>query len=551
MNRHRHGVRMTLLTMAVLIAACSSRGEPGSDVAAWAGSEGPARAEQLTIALAEDQGPLNIFADQNPPIDGLVYDKLLAPSPYVEEPGPWLATEVRQVDPSTWEVDLRPDVTWHDGQAFDAEDVAFTFDYFKKAPTGTYTHHVSDVPTIDSVTVVSPSQVRMNCGFPCPELGTVTLADLPIIPEHVWSAVPPERAKEVTTLPVGTGPYRLVGYDSTSGYRFEANPDYFAGNPVVDELVMPVITDPSATFTALRSGEIDATSRPLAPELIEQFSASDDLAVVQTAPLQFPELRINYERAPFDEPAFRTAMTRAVDRDQLLEVAGLGKGRPSVQGYPHPDAPFANPSLSTPYAPAEAASILDDLGFVDTDADGVREGPEGPLRFSIYANGGEPTGVRAAELVAEDLREVGVDARAEALDAGSLADLSTSRDYDLVIGSIGPHGVADPTQFIMSHRSGYLWRAPKIGYPEWDGLFERWKATTTNVDRLAVLQEMQTLFNRQPTSIPLYYPDEYWAFRRDRFAGWVESPGHGVVHKWSLLPSEVGRDANAVVVARG
>ncbi|MDQ3461690.1 MAG: ABC transporter substrate-binding protein, partial [Actinomycetota bacterium] len=117
---------MTLLTMAVLIAACSSRGEPGSDVAAWAGGEGAARAEQLTIALAEDQGPLNIFADQNPPIDGLVYDKLLAPSPYVEEPGPWLATEVRQVDPSTWEVELRQDVTWHDGQAFDAEDVAFT-----------------------------------------------------------------------------------------------------------------------------------------------------------------------------------------------------------------------------------------------------------------------------------------------------------------------------------------------------------------------------------------------------------------------------------------
>ena len=80
-------------------------------------------------------------------------------------------------------------------------------------------------------------------------------------------------------------------------------------------------------------------------------------------------------------------------------------------------------------------------------------------------------------------------------------------------------------------------------------LFERWGATTTTEDRLAVLQDMQTLFNRQPTSIPLYYPDDHWAFRSDRFAGWVESPGHGIVHKWSLLPPQVGRDAHAVVTA--
>lgn len=128
-----------------------------------------------------------------------------------------------------------------------------------------------------------------------------------------------------------------------------------------------------------------------------------------------------------------------------------------------------------------------------------------------------------------------------------MADVAKTRDFDLVIGAIGPHGAADPTQFIMSHRSGYLWRAPKLPYPEWDALFADWRATTTVEDRLAVLDRMQVLFNRQPTSIPLYYPDEYWAFRPDRFAGWVESPGYGVVHKWSLLPPQVGRNAGAVV----
>ncbi len=533
-----------VLSATVLLASGCAGADPegGSDRGA-----GPATTESLTIALATDNGPLNIFAKDSQGLDGLIYDTLLAPSPYVEEPQPWLATAFRQIDPATWELDLREDVRWQDGEPFDADDVVFSLGYFGAAPTGTYTHHVSEVPHIHEVTALSPYTVRLGCAYACPELGTVTLAFLPIVPEHIWSPVPPDEAKAVTALPVGTGPYKLVSYDSTTGYRFEANPDYFAGEPVVNELIMPVITDRSAAFTALSSGEVDATTHPLSPELIDQFSASGDLAVLQTAPLRFPEMRINYQRAPFDQPEFRTALSLAVDRQQLLDIVGLGQGRPSTQGYPHPDAPFANPDNSTPYDPDEAAALLDEMGMVDSDGDGVREGPAGPLDFVIYANGGAPSDVRAAELVAEDLREIGIGAQAEGLDAGSIADLSTSRDYDMLVGSIGPHGAADPTQFIMSHRSGYLWDAPEIPYPEFDALFEDWSATTTVEDRLEVLQEMQTLFNAQPTSIPLYYPDEYWAFRPDSFAGWVESPGFGIVHKWSLLPPEVGQEIDAVV----
>jgi peptide/nickel transport system substrate-binding protein len=188
--------------------------------------------------------------------------------------------------------------------------------------------------------------------------------------------------------------------------------------------------------------------------------------------------------------------------------------------------------------------------MTDRDGDGMREGPQGPMQFTIFANGSKPAEVRAAQLVAEDLSEVGLATTMRALDAGSMSDLTTSRDFDMFVNITSPHAVADPTQFIMSHRSGNLWRAPDLPYPEWDSLFAQWKATTTNEDRLAVLGEMQALFNRQPTSVPLLYPEEYWAYRSDRFADWVESPGYGIVHKWSLLPPQVGRDAQAVVTPR-
>lgn len=536
-------VASAVLTCVVLTGCItgSGGGEAGS---------GPQAADVLTIALPEDHGPVNIFASHEEPLTELIYDKLLAPSPYVDKPQPWLASAVRSVDPATWEVDIRSGVTWHDGEKFTAKDVVFTFGFFKKAPTGRWTHHVSDIPTIESITTTDPDTVRFRCAFACPELGTVTLADLPIIPEHIWAKVRPAAVKQITALPVGTGPFKLTSYSPTSGYVLKANPSYFGGKPRVGELRMPVIADPSAQFTALRSGQVDATAGQVPPELIGQFSNSKELKLIKTAPFQFPELKLNYEHAPFDNPSFRRAISRSLDRDQLLQTVFLGKGRPAVKGYPHPDAPFANPSLSTPYAPKEATALLDQLGFRDSNGDGVREGPTGPLQYQIYTNGGLPIDVRAAELVAENLRAIGIRATVKGVDAGALADLSMTRKFDLAISTISAHGIADPTQFIMSHRSGYLWKAPKIPYPEWDALFSEWKATTTLADRTAVLQDMQELFNRQPTSIPLCYPDEYWAVRPSRYDGWIESPGYGVVHKWSLLPTDVGRDANAVVAAR-
>lgn len=539
------GATPVVLAAALLLTACA--GSPGP-VAAGAGTAGPATADRLTIAIpAEIGGPLNVFVAFTEQVSELVYDKLLAPSPYVDDPQPWLASEVRQVDPSVWEVTVRDDVTWHDGEKFTADDVAFTFRYAREAPTGRFTHHINEIPDVSSVEVLDTDTVRFTCAFPCPDLGPVTLADLPILPEHVWSTIPAAEAKKSTALPVGTGPYKLVAFDAVTGYRFEANPGYFAGAPVVREVVMPIIADPSATFTALRSGQIDAAFRPLSPELITEFSGSPAVAVIQTQPFRFPELRPNYERAPFDQPRFRQALSLAVDRQELLDAVYLGQGRIADKGYPHPDSPWTDPTLATPSDPARAAAMLDELGFVDRDGDTVREGPAGPLRYVVKAPGVEPTQVRAAELVAEQLTEIGIAATAEGLDAGSYADLAKSRDYDLQIGSITAHGTADPTQFIMSHRSGYLWNAPEIPYAEWDVLFERWKATTTIESRRDVAFEMQTLFNRQPTSIPLYYPDEFWAYRPAAFAGWVESPGFGIVHKWSLLPRDVASKAKAIV----
>lgn len=532
---------VTMCVSALLAAGCADS-SPGPDA-------GPETVDRLTVAIPLDVGPVNIFVEHEEWISELVYDKLVAPSPFVDDPQPWLASEVTMVDPTTWDVTVRDNVTWHDGEPFTAADVEFTFAYAQEADTGRWTHHVTTIPEITSTTQIDADTVRFECAFACPELGTVTLADIPILPKHIWSQIPPESVKEVTALPVGTGPYRLAEYDPITGYRFTAFKEYFGGTPRVDELVMTVIEDPSATFTALRSGEIDVAARQVPPELLDVFESSETIEVVNTAPLEQVDLRMNYTKPMFADARVRSAVSLALDKEELLEVVVLGRGRAATLGRMHPDSPWADPEASTPTDPERARAILDEAGYRDTNGDGLRESPDGsPIALTLEVNGAEPTQVRAAEVVAEQLGEVGLGVTVRPLDAGRHAasgkDMET---FDLLVRDGVPHTVADPTQYVLSLFSGSSWNLDEYPYPELQQKIDRWKQTTTLEDRREAGFEIQRLLNEVPPVVALYHPDKYYAYRTGSYAGFVDSPGYGIMHKWSLIPLDRAEAANAVV----
>lgn len=502
----------------------------------------PPDGDALRIATDADPGsPLNVYISSHSKFDwmkGLVYDRLFAPSPYVDDPMPGLATDAKQVDDTTWRITLREDAEWHDGEPFTPDDVVFTYRYYRDGPPTRYTHHVSQAPHVERIEAVDDRQlaVRFGCADPCPTLADITFADLPIIPKHVWETV--DDPYKYTELPIGTGPYELVEYESGERLRLRRNRDYFVGEPLVDEIVVPIIRNHSAIFTALKSGDVDTTSVPIPPSTVERFERNEHTDVVHATSLSLIEMRINYERSPFDQHDFRWALSRAVDKRAVVDVVVLGKAIPGREGYPHPKSPWTAPDIEQPYDPAGARATLDDLGFRDGDGDGVRETPDGEtLSFTLKVPSNEPSYVRAAELVAGDLADVGVETEVLTLDPGTIGGLFSSRNFDMYVSRITPHGVADPDQFVMSHRSGYLWNAD-IPYPAWDDLFEEWKRTDTVEGRKEVLFEMQRLFNRQPTSIPLWYPEPRFAFRPGAHDAWAESPGYGIHHKWSLLPED-------------
>ncbi len=498
-----------------------------------AGAQQPERVEKLTIATEADKGNLTPYSFRPPPgvhseMVGLVYDTLFL-HPYTEEPIPWLATEASaNADATTWTVKLRDDVTWHDGEEFTAEDVAFTYDYYRDGPPNRYTHHASDVPVVESAEALDATTVELTCERPCPTLDLVTLADLPILPRHIWEGI--EDPQTYTELPVGTGPYKLAEYVEDQSYRFEANEDYFLGPPAVAEIEMPIVPEPQSMFLALQNGQVDSATRPVPPELQERIGGARDVETVEGKRFSSVFYRFNAERPPLDRPEFRRALDMAIDRQALVDTVLLGKGRPGSPSFMHPDSRWFEPQEAT-FDPERAGTMLDEAGIADSDGDGIREYEGKPVSLSVIVPANDPLQIRTAEIAAQQLREVGIELRPESLDPGTLSQRQNALDFELSSFQGVPHLLGDPTQMIESLASLLFY-----SNPEYEGLREQWFEATTVEQQDGTLREIQRLFAEDPPAFTLYYPDTTYAYNASAYDRWIPVEGHGIFNKWSFIP---------------
>lgn len=283
-------------------------------------------------------------------------------------PQPWLATSAEvSEDGLTVTLELRDDVNWNDGEQFTSEDVKFTFDYFKEYTHGRFTR---DIGPIDSVATDGDYSVILTLSDPAPSLEQTILADVPIMPQHIWADIedPSDFVFDSVTN-VGTGPYMIVEYEPDQFYRLEANPDYFAGPPAVNELVLIKFADDAGRLAGFLAGEIDMMIGPALPEQIGLLNAIDGVEVAE-GPLFTTQLLIyDMEQAPFNNLVVRQAMSLALDRQDMVDTIYLGAATVGSAGWIHPVSTFYNDAVVTEYDPDAARQMLDDAGIVDSDED--------------------------------------------------------------------------------------------------------------------------------------------------------------------------------------
>lgn len=469
----------------------------------------------------------------------LVYDALMV-TDLDGVPRPWLAESVQvSADGTVWTLALRQNVRWHDGQPFTAADVKFSYELYQRV-----THPRFSGP-LRGVTVETPDTktVVLKLSAPSPTFD-LTLADTPIMPKHIW-----EKAQDPKTLenPVGTGPYKLVQVVPDQFYRLEANAEYFVGKPRVDTLILPIIRDATATFTALQAGQIDAATRTLTPELVAQFQGRPDIKVLSGPGFVTTLLIFNNERAPFTDPRVRRVIAGVLDFNELVRTILLGFGTVGSPGFLHPSSPWYNQALpGYPRLTLEQASrALDELGYKDTNGDGVREFSDGkPLRFELLTRSGDPVRIRAAELIAQAVKPLGIVFDVRALDSDTVAqrvwpdfDACKGRNYDLAIWGWSAPVMTKADVRGLFHSDCKLGTLNVVGYANkaLDALLDKQAQTASRQERKQLLDEVQKIVANDMPFLTLFYPDLIFAVRPTVYEGWAFLKGEGIIHKLSFV----------------
>lgn len=485
-------------------------------------------------------------------IQHLVYDSLFW-SQVKADPEPWLAEKAESAeDGKVWTVTLREGVTWQDGKPFTAEDVAFSYDYYKKqeGASGRYAHHVSDVPSFERSEIVDERTIKLFFPAGSPQFKIMPGADLPIIAKHIFEAVP-DPAKATTNLPIGTGPFKLVEIVPDQRYKLEANENYFKGKPRIDRLELVIIKDPGSAFTALRTGDVDMVERNVPGELVEQLKGTSGIGVAEGTRFESVQLYFNARKKPLDDPKLRKAMTMGIDLDAIVKTVLLGQARPGRDSYLHPDSPWATKTGGHDFDPPGANKRLDDAGYTAKDPDGVRKAPDGArLEFSVLVNSFEPLELRAVQLIATQMQAIGVKYNVESLDPATLRARrntppgATHPSYDAYVSGIESHAHVDPDAlyyFFHSPGKGPDGRQKGFGgaitgytNPEFDKIVEE-ATTAESDDRRRLLGQAQEILARDAPVQVLWYPDGIWAYREAAYDGWANDRGHGIFTKRSFL----------------
>lgn len=550
LRNHRLFFRIVLFLLAAsFLVACASTASPAAAPAGSAAdSAGNGQVQRLRVAIIGDESTLTPYTY----VTGypgwnlltLQYDTLYQLD-LNGVPKPWLATDAAlSEDGLTVTLTLRDDVTWHDGQPLTAEDIKFTFDYFKANQQGRFTR---DLRPVASTAVDDEGRVVVTLSAPAPSLELGTLADVPILPKHIWEGVanPAEHTFEGVTN-IGTGPYQLAEYQPEQFYRFTANPDYFAGAPAVAELVAIKFADDAGALAALRGGEVDMIVRPVAPEQIDLLSALPGMKVAQGPLFTTQMLTYDMTNPPFNRLEVRQAMALAIDRQDIIDTVYLGAGTVGSAGWIHPQSPVYNDAVVTETDPERAAQLLEEAGITDSDGDGIRELEGAPLSFEFLVNGSDSLRLRIAELVSQMLKEIGIEASVAAVEQATWEeavwpgfDVANGRNYDMAMW-----GWSAPIQADATRIASLVHSDPAIGTSNLSG-YQSTQAdeiaaaitTEMNPERSAeLIRELQTIIAADLPFILLLYPDGAYAYNASVYDGWAFMTGQGVFHKLSFLP---------------
>ena len=464
------------------------------------------RGGALTIATISDPLTFNLAISTDASSSGVLgylFEGLTETSWLTDEVEPALAQSwEHSEDGLTWTFHLRRDVRWHDGQPFTAHDVDFTFNriiYNQDIPASSrpafnfrFLDEASGEWREAPMTVTALDDYTVQCVLPVPFAPFLRSMGTAIYPKHVLEQHVDDGTFadtwDIDTDPaeiIGTGPFTIAGYEPDQRVVLQRNPDYWlrdgAGNPLpyLDQVIHLIVPDLEAELALFLSGDSDAHGvQGEEYERLEPLQEEGNFTIHRRGPAfgtTFMGFNMNPGAAPdsgepyvapeklrwFQNVQFRQAVAHTVDKATIIEEVQHGLAYPQWASISPAAGDFHNPNVPRyEYDLDRANEILDDLGWTDTNGDGIREDDQGnEIAFSLVTNTGNTVRGRVAELVHQGMQQLGLRVDFRLVEFGDLVgQLTATYDWEAMI--IGFTGGTEPHFGINLWHSGenlHLW----------------------------------------------------------------------------------------------
>ena len=504
---------------------------------AWGAAPAGAAVDQpedtLVYAWSNNIGPLNPhgFGVNQMFGQALVYEPLVQYGPGGEIK-PWLAESwTISEDGRVYTFKLRPDVVFSDGSPFTAQVAVKNFEHIMGAKPDwlevavlTESYEALDDHTfrltlkepyaaaLQELTLVRPLRFLGLAGFPDEGL---TLGGI--------------------KKPIGTGPWMLVETRLGEYDLLERNEKYWGEKPKFKRLMIKAIPDATSRAVALETGEIDLVATAIMdhgssgvnPDAFRQLSAGSVYDSRFSIPRNTRLLALNSAREPTNELAVRKAITAAVNRPALIRGVLLEQELPAEELL-DPSTPYCDISL-TPYKydPAEAGRLLDAAGWRLEPGRTVRvkDGRELIVELQFLSN--EQIMRSIAEVVKQDLAQVGIQADLIGLDSGAFGQAQHDGDFGLIFceSNGAPY---DPFTYLSAMRtSGHADYQAQRGLPGKDKInadISRAMRATDPAELQALIGGVLTALHEEAVYLPISRTVDKALYKKDNLTGFEFNP---------------------------
>lgn len=422
-------------------------------------------------------------------------------------------------DARTYTFHLREGARWHDDQPVTAADVVFTVkliqdpaipDIQKTRLAGAW--HKAVVEKVDDRTV--------RVVLPEAYAPFLSAAMLSIVPAHLLAEVPPEQLAQdrfSSFAPVGSGRFRLAPREGAAAsedrlVRFDQHWANKGNQPYLDAVVLRYYETPEEAVGAVGRREVQGMGR-VPSDALDRLANDDRIRLIEALQSGYTAIYLNASDPLLRNASVRQALSLALDRDDLIQAKALLGGHGIKGTSPIPPGSWAhNDALPPPdFDPAQAAEVLDEAGWVDSDGDEIRDRDGQPLHFTLSVRGDNPLLVDMAAAVQKGWRSVGIQVDVQEIQGANLAATLGTRAFSALLFSVElPY--YDPDPYALWHSSQI--DAPGQNYagfnsPDADQLLvdaRRAHPIQGQPERRELYNRFQAIFAEQLPALIIAYP---------------------------------------------